>query len=100
MLALSVPSCADYHVSFWRDRRLNRGRGRPTPKAGLSVLWDGRADDKGKQERERRDERTEWYGVRKEVKPVCAEFTVPLHTRLCCEVCKRRLNAYSDETGS
>ena len=60
-------------------------------------------DDEGEQERESGDERAEWYGswpsekedagVWKEVKPVCAELTVPLGARLNCEARERRLDA-------
>jgi hypothetical protein len=67
-------------------------------------LWKGEDDDdEGEQERERGEDRAEWYGswpsekedagVWKEVKPVCAELTVPLGARLNCEARKRRLDA-------
>jgi hypothetical protein len=67
-------------------------------------LWKGgEDDDEGEQERERGDERAEWYGswpsekedacVWKEVKPVCAELTVPLGARLNREARERRLDA-------
>ena len=48
-------------------------------------MLEVRADDEGKQEQEIREEWTGWYGVWKEVKPVCAEFTVPLDMRLSCD---------------
>ena len=67
-------------------------------------LWSskgGKDNDEGEQERDRGDEREEWYGswpsekedagVWKEVKPVCAELTVPLGARLNCEARERHL---------
>ena len=67
-------------------------------------LWNGgEDDDKGEQEWERGAERAEWYGswlsekedagAWKEVKPVCAELTVPWGARLNCEARERRLDA-------
>jgi hypothetical protein len=70
---------------------------------GLWLWKGGEDDDEGEQERERGEERAEWYGswpsekedagVWKEVKPVCAELTVPLGARLNCEARERRLDA-------
>ena len=63
---------------------------------GLWLWKGGEDDDEGEQERERGDESAEWYGpwpsekedggVWKEVKPVCAELTMPWGARLNCEV--------------
>ena len=67
------------------------------------VVEGGEDDGEGEQERERGYERAEWYGswpsekedvcVWKEVKPVCAELTVPLGARLNCEARECRLDA-------
>jgi hypothetical protein len=67
------------------------------------VVEGGEDDDEGEQERETGEERAEWYGswpsekedagVWKEVKPVCAELTMPLGARLNCKAKERRLDA-------
>ena len=69
-------------------------------------LWKGEEDndEEGEQEREKGEERAEWYGswpsekedagVWKKVKPVCAELTMQLGTRLNCEARERCLDAH------